>query len=49
MDLNNRQTATTCFITDKTVKNRADRAFTELHTATRAEAIASWLGTRPTR
>ncbi|GEB61392.1 hypothetical protein [Streptomyces gardneri] len=43
MDLNNRQIAATCFITDKTVEN------TELHTATRAEALASWLGTRPTR
>ncbi|WP_408056609.1 hypothetical protein [Streptomyces gardneri] len=43
MDLNNRQSAATCFITGETVENA------ELHTATRAEALASWLGTRPTR
>ncbi|WP_406061713.1 response regulator transcription factor [Streptomyces sp. NBC_01077] len=47
--LNNRQIAATCFITEKTVKNHINRIFAKLHTDTRAEAIASWLGTRPTR
>ncbi|WP_328942806.1 response regulator transcription factor [Streptomyces sp. NBC_00250] len=47
--LNNRQIAATCFITEKTVKNHINRIFAKLHTHTRAEAIASWLGTRPTR
>ncbi|MFB7588121.1 response regulator [Streptomyces sp. NPDC056169] len=47
--LNNRQIAATCFITEKTVKNHVNRIFAKLHTTTRAEAIASWLGTRPTR
>ncbi|MER5962941.1 response regulator transcription factor [Streptomyces sp. NPDC002057] len=47
--LNNRQIAATCFIAEKTVKNHINRIFAKLHTDTRAEAIASWLGTRPTR
>ncbi|MFF5450261.1 LuxR C-terminal-related transcriptional regulator [Streptomyces sp. NPDC012950] len=44
--LNNRQIAAACFITEKTVKNHINRIFAKLHTNTRAEAIASWLGTR---
>ncbi|MFJ4869196.1 LuxR C-terminal-related transcriptional regulator [Streptomyces sp. NPDC088757] len=44
--LNNQQIAAACFITEKTVKNHINRIFAKLHTNTRAEAIASWLGTR---
>ncbi|KOX19768.1 MULTISPECIES: LuxR C-terminal-related transcriptional regulator [unclassified Streptomyces] len=44
--LNNQQIAAACFITEKTVKNHINRIFAKLHTSTRAEAIASWLGTR---
>ncbi|WP_323182593.1 LuxR C-terminal-related transcriptional regulator [Streptomyces sp. NBC_00094] len=47
--LNDRQIAATCSITEKTVTGHVDRVFAQLHPTTRAEAIASWLGTRPTR
>lgn len=44
--LTNQQIATTCSITEKTVKNHINRIFAKLHSTTRGEAIASWLGTR---
>lgn len=43
--MNNRQIAATCFITEKTVKNHINRIFAKLHSSTRSEAIAHWLGT----
>ncbi|MFF7179483.1 response regulator [Streptomyces sp. NPDC008121] len=46
--LNNRQIADTCFISEKTVKNHINRIFAKLHSTTRSEAIAAWLGTRTT-
>ncbi|MBT2439403.1 response regulator transcription factor [Streptomyces sp. ISL-36] len=45
--LSNRQIADTCFISEKTVKNHINRIFAKLHSTTRSEAIAAWLGTRP--
>ncbi|MFF0747540.1 LuxR C-terminal-related transcriptional regulator [Streptomyces sp. NPDC004267] len=44
--LTNQQIAATCSITEKTVKNHINRIFAKLHSTTRGEAIASWLGTR---
>ncbi|WP_461028033.1 response regulator [Streptomyces sparsus] len=41
----NAQIAATCFVAEKTVKNHINRIFTKLHTTTRSEAIAVWLGT----
>lgn len=46
--LSNRQIADTCFISEKTVKNHINRIFAKLHSTTRSEAIAVWLGTRTT-
>ena len=43
--MNNRQIAATCFISEKTVKNHVNRIFAKLHSSTRSEAIAHWLGT----
>lgn len=43
--MNNRQIATTCFISEKTVKNHINRIFAKLHSSSRSEAIAHWLGT----
>ncbi|OON81379.1 response regulator transcription factor [Streptomyces tsukubensis] len=43
--MSNRQIAATCFISEKTVKNHINRIFAKLHSATRSEAIALWLGT----
>jgi DNA-binding NarL/FixJ family response regulator len=43
--MSNRQIAATCFISEKTVKNHINRIFAKLHSATRSEAIAHWLGT----
>ncbi|GHE33407.1 response regulator [Streptomyces capitiformicae] len=43
--MNNRQIAATCFISEKTVKNHINHIFAKLHTSTRSEAIAHWLGT----
>ncbi|NEC87627.1 response regulator transcription factor [Streptomyces sp. SID12501] len=43
--VNNRQIAATCFISEKTVKNHINRIFAKLHSTTRSEAIARWLGT----
>ncbi|MGW4160694.1 response regulator transcription factor [Streptomyces sp. NPDC004788] len=44
--LTNQQIATACSISEKTVKNHINRIFAKLHSTTRGEAIASWLGTR---
>lgn len=55
MDVNSRTVATTCGITKGPVRshgdrvNRTDRIFAKLPTRTRTEAIASLLGSRPTR
>ncbi|MCP3819065.1 response regulator transcription factor [Streptomyces sp. A3M-1-3] len=43
--MNNLQIAATCFISEKTVKNHINRIFAKLHSASRSEAIAVWLGT----
>lgn len=43
--MNNRQIAAACFISEKTVKNHINRIFAKLHSASRSEAIAHWLGT----
>ncbi|MEU0097092.1 response regulator transcription factor [Streptomyces sp. NPDC006267] len=45
--MSNQQIAATCFISEKTVKNHINRIFTKLHSVTRSEAIAHWLGTAP--
>ncbi|MCX5399402.1 response regulator transcription factor [Streptomyces sp. NBC_00102] len=45
--MSNQQIAATCFISEKTVKNHINRIFTKLHSSTRSEAIARWLGTAP--
>ncbi|MFG2310802.1 response regulator [Streptomyces sp. NPDC048566] len=45
--MSNRQIAATCFITEKTVKNHINRIFAKLHSTSRSEAIAHWLGTAP--
>ncbi|MER6084052.1 response regulator transcription factor [Streptomyces sp. NPDC001833] len=42
--MNNRQIAAVCFISEKTVKNHINRIFAKLHTTTRAQATAKWLG-----
>ncbi|MFC7305208.1 response regulator [Streptomyces monticola] len=43
--MNNQQIAATCFISEKTVKNHINRIFAKLHSTSRSEAIAVWLGT----
>ncbi|MDQ1036422.1 DNA-binding NarL/FixJ family response regulator [Streptomyces sp. V3I8] len=43
--MSNQQIAATCFISEKTVKNHINRIFAKLHSSTRSEAIAHWLGT----
>ncbi len=45
--MNNQQIAAACFISEKTVKNHINRIFAKLHSATRSEATAKWLGTAP--
>jgi len=45
--MNNRQIAATCFISEKTVKNHINRIFAKLHSTSRSEAAAKWLGTAP--
>ncbi|MYR41991.1 response regulator transcription factor [Streptomyces sp. SID5910] len=42
--MNNQQIAATCFISEKTVKNHINRIFAKLHSASRSEATAKWLG-----
>ncbi len=43
--MNNRRIAAACFISEKTVKNHINRIFAKLHSSSRSEAIAYWLGT----
>jgi DNA-binding NarL/FixJ family response regulator len=45
--MNNQQIAATCFISEKTVKNHINRIFAKLHSTSRSEAAAKWLGTSP--
>lgn len=42
--MTNQQIAAVCFISEKTVKNHINRIFAKLHTTTRAQAAAKWLG-----
>jgi DNA-binding CsgD family transcriptional regulator len=42
--MTNQQIAAMCFISEKTVKNHINRIFAKLHTTTRAQATAKWLG-----
>lgn len=43
--MNNQQIAATCFISEKTVKNHINRIFAKLHSTSRSEAAAKWIGT----
>ncbi|MEU2740083.1 response regulator transcription factor [Streptomyces sp. NPDC007095] len=43
--MSNQQIAAACFISEKTVKNHINRIFAKLHSSSRSEAIAHWLGT----
>ncbi|MCO4695594.1 response regulator transcription factor [Streptomyces sp. RO-S4] len=45
--MNNHQIAATCFISEKTVKNHINRIFAKLHSTSRSEATATWLGRAP--
>lgn len=45
--MNNQQIAAACFISEKTVKNHINRIFAKLHSTSRAQAAANWLGTAP--
>lgn len=45
--MNNQQIAAACFITEKTVKNHINRIFAKLHSTSRGQAAAKWLGTAP--
>ena len=45
--MTNQQIAATCFISEKTVKNHINRIFAKLHSISRSEAAAKWLGTAP--
>ncbi|MCS0602394.1 response regulator transcription factor [Streptomyces sp. LP11] len=42
--MTNQQIAAVCFITEKTVKNHINRIFAKLHSTTRSQATAKWLG-----
>ncbi|MGV9789482.1 response regulator [Streptomyces sp. NPDC003435] len=42
--MTNHQIAATCFISEKTVKNHINHIFAKLHTTTRSQATAKWLG-----
>ncbi|MBD0843098.1 MULTISPECIES: response regulator [unclassified Streptomyces] len=42
--MTNQQIAATCFISEKTVKNHINRIFAKLHSTSRAQAAAKWLG-----
>nr|WP_261993985.1 response regulator transcription factor [Streptomyces sp. t39] len=46
--MSNQQIAATCFISEKTVKNHINRIFAKLHSTSRSEAIAIWIGTART-
>ncbi|WP_338782788.1 response regulator transcription factor [Streptomyces sp. DG1A-41] len=43
--MTNQQIAATCFISEKTVKNHINRIFAKLHSTSRSEAAAKWIGT----
>jgi DNA-binding NarL/FixJ family response regulator len=45
--MTNQQIAAACFISEKTVKNHINRIFAKLHSTSRSEAAAKWLGTAP--
>ncbi|MEU1077019.1 MULTISPECIES: response regulator transcription factor [unclassified Streptomyces] len=47
--MSNQQIAAACFISEKTVKNHINRIFAKLHSNSRAQALATWLGTRAGR
>ncbi len=47
--LNNQRVDATCRITERAADRHGDHVFAELPARTRAEAIASLLGPRPTR
>ncbi|MFG2265458.1 response regulator [Streptomyces sp. NPDC048720] len=42
--MTNQQIAAACFISEKTVKNHINRIFAKLHSTTRSQAAAKWLG-----
>ncbi|MYW47631.1 response regulator transcription factor [Streptomyces sp. SID161] len=42
--MTNQQIAAACFISEKTVKNHINHIFAKLHTTTRSQAAAKWLG-----
>jgi DNA-binding NarL/FixJ family response regulator len=42
--MNNQQIAAACFISEKTVKNHINRIFAKLHSNSRSQAAAKWLG-----
>ncbi|MGW0881601.1 response regulator [Streptomyces sp. NPDC002671] len=42
--MSNQQIAAACFISEKTVKNHINRIFAKLHSTTRSQATAKWLG-----
>ncbi|MFI1763547.1 response regulator [Streptomyces sp. NPDC020800] len=42
--MTNQQIAATCFISEKTVKNHINRIFAKLHSTSRSQAAAKWLG-----
>ncbi|MFE0512513.1 response regulator [Streptomyces sp. NPDC058964] len=42
--MNNQQIAAACFISEKTVKNHINRIFAKLHSTSRSQATAKWLG-----
>ena len=42
--MTNQQIAAACFISEKTVKNHVNHIFAKLHTTTRSQAAAKWLG-----
>ncbi|ANP49164.1 DNA-binding NarL/FixJ family response regulator [Streptomyces griseochromogenes] len=42
--MTNQQIAATCFISEKTVKNHINHIFAKLHSTSRSQAAAKWLG-----
>lgn len=42
--MTNQQIAAACFISEKTVKNHINRIFAKLHSTSRSQATAKWLG-----
>ncbi|MFB7503379.1 response regulator [Streptomyces broussonetiae] len=42
--MTNQQIAAACFISEKTVKNHINRIFAKLHSTSRSQAAAKWLG-----